>query len=674
MWINSEEMEKSPSSGHQLIIKELPRIVGGIILGIGSLFSLLTIFQIDVIWSGSLSSGPVGGFINCWNQFARLMGREHYILIDVYEGGEGNGLFILVLGVVMILIAYMTLRISPILSAILYGLPIMAISVLWDFHPAFYAVILMAFGIILPLIKWDLPEGEMRQNMKPTLKRLGVLAGVATLVLLSFLIPLIQKQLTNISLIETGKTFRADKWDEINYTDEPELTVTMEKPESLYLRGFVGESFAAEGWKSLPVEKIYENRDREYWLGKEGFDALSQLTKVDSLVDEESKETHGMNISVEGKKSKHAYVPYELAAGEIEGTKNWGNSFFTFDSFRAGRSYDYSVTENKTGRWTDLAGELFTAELSEDVEEYRRLESYYNRDMYSRYTYLDDGTITTLSENVGSRGNQEKGHVDYKTAIAKVKDFMDGEIAYSETAGEDSNKSLKELFESHSGTDEDYATVATLMFRYYGIPARYVKGALVTLEDEKAMEPGRPYKLDGDKNHHAWTEIYVDAVGWVPIEICSGYYDVMKEADLSRGLDNDSTAAPFDQAENNPLQDPLGSNEKEEGRKIPWKLLLLIIAGGILLAILTYLAVKLIRKVVEGKNLKKTFHQEDVRKGVCAVYGYMQRKNIPCEAEAEAIAMRGAYSLQPVTEVDRSHMLRALEAGKEALKEKRKRR
>ena len=64
-----------------------------------------------------------------------------------------------------------------------------------------------------------------------------------------------------------------------------------------------------------------------------------------------------------------------------------------------------------------------------------------------------------------------------------------------------------------------YATTATLMFRKMGIAARYVEGYAVDL----------PSSYEGNKiievknnDSHAWTEIFIPNVGWIPIEVTVG--------------------------------------------------------------------------------------------------------------------------------------------------------
>lgn len=68
------------------------------------------------------------------------------------------------------------------------------------------------------------------------------------------------------------------------------------------------------------------------------------------------------------------------------------------------------------------------------------------------------------------------------------------------------------LTESKSGICAHFASAATMAYRTIGIPARYVGGFLVN------AEPGRENEYSGI-NAHAWVEIYLHGVGWVPVEV-----------------------------------------------------------------------------------------------------------------------------------------------------------
>ena len=77
------------------------------------------------------------------------------------------------------------------------------------------------------------------------------------------------------------------------------------------------------------------------------------------------------------------------------------------------------------------------------------------------------------------------------------------------------------LFDSLSkeGTCQDFASAATLIYRAYDIPARFVTGFICyTDEDDPYYKPDT--KIDITQNMaHAWVEIYWEGMGWVPVEV-----------------------------------------------------------------------------------------------------------------------------------------------------------
>lgn len=73
------------------------------------------------------------------------------------------------------------------------------------------------------------------------------------------------------------------------------------------------------------------------------------------------------------------------------------------------------------------------------------------------------------------------------------------------------------LNESKQGYCMHYATAAALLLRTAGIPARYVSGYV-------AYAPYRTAETEvTDHAAHAWVEIYIDGVGWYPVEATPGF-------------------------------------------------------------------------------------------------------------------------------------------------------
>ena len=78
------------------------------------------------------------------------------------------------------------------------------------------------------------------------------------------------------------------------------------------------------------------------------------------------------------------------------------------------------------------------------------------------------------------------------------------------------------LSDTANGTTYQYATVAALALRYYGIPARYVEGYTVSAKASEATN------VDA-KSAGAWVEVYQDGAGWLPLALTPGLEDLSAE-------------------------------------------------------------------------------------------------------------------------------------------------
>ncbi len=90
------------------------------------------------------------------------------------------------------------------------------------------------------------------------------------------------------------------------------------------------------------------------------------------------------------------------------------------------------------------------------------------------------------------------------------------------------------LFENGQGYCQHFAAAATLLYRLYGIPARYASGYMV--------QPGDFWEQEGlwraeitDESAHAWVEIFLEDYGWTPVEMTPDAEGQMKA--LYPGLD-----------------------------------------------------------------------------------------------------------------------------------------
>lgn len=78
------------------------------------------------------------------------------------------------------------------------------------------------------------------------------------------------------------------------------------------------------------------------------------------------------------------------------------------------------------------------------------------------------------------------------------------------------------LNESWKGYCVHFASAATLVLQAMDIPARYASGYVVFPKDFKKTEDGYTATVT-DARAHAWVEVYLEDMGWIPCEVTPGF-------------------------------------------------------------------------------------------------------------------------------------------------------
>lgn len=147
---------------------------------------------------------------------------------------------------------------------------------------------------------------------------------------------------------------------------------------------------------------------------------------------------------------------------------------------------------------------LVGSELENEEEQY----SEYVYDNYLTLTSNEKGTLIMLANKAGI-------YKDDENVIELVADYIMNSATYNlsfEPYPDDVNHALYFLLEAREGVCVQYATAATLMYRALGIPARYVTGYMGFTEAYQWAEI--PVAIG-----HAWVEVYIDGLGWIPVEV-----------------------------------------------------------------------------------------------------------------------------------------------------------
>ena len=411
-------------------------------------------------------------------------------------------------------------------------------------------------------------------------------------------------------------------------TEDAMLEITMTQPTSYYLRGFVGEAYANSRWSTLDSKTLSEAADTFYWLHQDGFYAQSQLTTAAQAgVPDALGYDNTVTVQNVGASGKYLYAPYELLAdSDVLDAAQIGDRTLLASGLRGQRTYSFHASDNIITQYQRLAAALL--EETEQTNAFLNTEAAYNRFVYDHYTGIPDDIRGFLEEKLGGYQKDEgQVHFDYRRAKQNILFYLTTYITYEEnvlpiTGGD---FALTFLDGTQSGYDVHYATAAALMFRYYGIPARYVEGYLVTKDDAAQMKSGQTLNVGGNRAH-AWVEYYQDGLGWLPFEATPTYFSAMEKAEQYQNISGLVGQAPLDYTADN-LDDAELENPVTEALREFWlkhRLIILLTLAVLLAAGMVGLLIGwLIFERRRTKKRKEGFFGADAAASIDAIFRYM---------------------------------------------------
>lgn len=410
---------------------------------------------------------------------------------------------------------------------------------------------------------------------------------------------------------------------------ETMLRVTMSQPTSYYLRGFIGEVYGNNRWTELSREVLYESCDAFYTLHQSGFYAQSQLAAA-ADVSEMLQTQNAVQIENIGLPSKYLYAPYELLPwSTVLDRDAVGDSTVYADGFRGTREYSLTAAGNLVTEYQKIAALLYQRREEGATAEYLKNEAAYNRFAYAQYTALPSDIDSYLSEKLGDFLIDEgQIHFDYQKAKQNILYYLTESMTYDEAVGavEDGvDFVLNFLDGTKSGYDVHYATAAVMMFRYYGIPARYAEGYIITKDEAANAAPGETLSLDSS-HAHAWAEYYQDGLGWLPFEVTPTYLSVMEQADTYTDISGLVGQAPENEVID--VMQPDTITEEETPLLLSFWLknrltVLLVLVLLVLTLLLVLFLAWLIRERRKTAKRKAGFLSGDLHRAICDIFGYI---------------------------------------------------
>lgn len=409
---------------------------------------------------------------------------------------------------------------------------------------------------------------------------------------------------------------------EENPVDQPALIVTMSQPEAMYLRGFTGAVFDGTCWSEQSTAVLAQNRELLYWMNLYEFNPLCQFEAA--LLDWE-QEDNQITVQNIGACSRYRYVPYSLRRTSIVPEDLRTDSLLA----EGERVHFYSAVMNADSLLRPLLEELQNNER-EATMNYRRAESAYRAYVAQHYLDIPEDALSVLGAAWDGAaepyGGREK--LTPQTAQLCVKDFLD------QIAAEDPDAWQEQL--PAAGTVYQDATVAVLTLRYFGIPARYAEGYIISEEMVAAAKGDTTFQV-GSHCAGAWAEVYQDGIGWIPAALTFGAADSStgdpqpedspssQEPDSSEGFSGlDAESGDGLIKEGQELEEPQEPEQQEQEEQqvsavqLPESLRKILL--GILLGLLLLILVIVVRYWLLCRKKEKKFQNESVNDAVAWVF------------------------------------------------------
>lgn len=457
----------------------------------------------------------LNGFGAARNTLRDLWAAEKGILLPLAET-DNTGLWLagIMCGILLALLALALSHVPTLAAAVLTALCVAAAFV----QPG--VLLLAAAAIALLMLTWQ--KNKNAVSAASFLLVGVIIAGIAVISLQAG---------TMQTLSQTAKDslhhWRYEKAEELlpegdlsepvtkTESTDTVLSVTADTAQTLYLRGFVGDTYENETWTALDAETAAEEKDLFYWLHQSGFYPQSQLASAARLMG--NYQSGSVSVQNLAGCSLYRYESCMVLPERAGLAKNRIQpSALETSGLRGERGYSYETVSDAQTLLPELL-DFLQNDTSDGVKSYLQMESAYREFVYSYALDVPAEFRAQLGEVLDSCCES------YGPANSLTKEqAQTAALAFLELCFDGSSDIALPLTDTADGTTYQYATVAALALRYYGIPARYVEGYTVkTAECE-------PVNVDASAAG-AWVEVYQDGIGWLPLALTPGLEDLSAE-------------------------------------------------------------------------------------------------------------------------------------------------
>ncbi len=267
--------------------------------------------------------------------------------------------------------------------------------------------------------------------------------------------------------------------------EEVVMTVLGNKTEPVYLRDLSFGNYTGLGWENAT----------SYDFGN-GINPLSYSSQA--LIDNNFS-TNELTISF-----IRDNIPYLTPYFSVD-NKNIGDDLHVYGPYN-GQPY----TTNYISYYLNASDNLYIKDPDTQIEEMK-----YRNYVSQTYLQIDETTKLELLKYAADGGIDKDSSSLIRDIQVLIQNSGEYNMDFAPIPDDVDNIVLYFLQVSHEGICQHFASAGVMMYRAFGIPARYVTGYLANAEKNVDTEVTN---LDA----HAWVEIYINGMGWIPIEVTPG--------------------------------------------------------------------------------------------------------------------------------------------------------
>lgn len=316
------------------------------------------------------------------------------------------------------------------------------------------------------------------------------------------------------------------KTDSISFNGSTALKVKTIKPSyPLYLRGYVAGKYEDNRWNEIEFEKDDERLKafNEKNIFVQDYNYYLNYQKNQGSENHFFGNNHDITISVLGASKRFVYAPY-MAYYSSDGNFGDDKMVPSPESYVNLRSKKYSLIFTDLSAagnsWSNISASLKNKVYSDKIT--RSYESF----VREKYLDINDSDILNNVYNriLGSYLTSDPN--DVQSIYQAVYDYFKDNFQYTLSPGATpEGEDFIEYFLSSQkeGFCSYYASAGVMLMRKFGVPARYVEGYIVLPSQFADSEDSIPTAVVTDKSAHAWCEVFISDIGWIPLEFTPGY-------------------------------------------------------------------------------------------------------------------------------------------------------